>query len=89
MTLLEKMVWAAAYALYVKEHMEGVGRRASIGAFGGGSQMLGREDAEVTATTAAVEWADQAVIYLRKHEVVQAQLHVDEDLELERQAEEG
>ena len=106
MTPLEKRVWAAAYALYWKEHMEAVGRHASMGHYktGAGTYDVhtkeektpgqveddNREGAEIAATTSAVEWADQAVLYLRLHQKANdGELHVDEDLELERRGEEA
>jgi hypothetical protein len=104
MNSLEKRVWAVAYVLYWKEGIEDVSRMASRGDFRTGAgtvnvntgeekteqdiEMDLREAEEIRATTSAVEWADQAVHYLRLHQKDYGSFHVDEDLELERQAEE-
>jgi len=94
-TPLEERVWAAAYALYWKEFMESVSRQASMGHFNVGMGTIdaftgeektphdvendNRMAAEVSATTSAAEWADQAVLYLRMHVKEHGSLHVSLD----------
>lgn len=102
MNQLEKMVWAAAYALCFQREQDCVSRQMSAGKFTPSvgfvdafTEQVVSEladivygDATVDAATTAVEWADQAVFYLREHKK-HGQFHVNDDLELERQEEES